>query len=461
MSGHLLIRHSLAHARVCVPSAASANDSRTDPFTETLGGLLLVFVLEDVIYAGKSLDFDSSDLPSTLHNPGQGSIEPRRLFFDFLQHFLWEVEALLPFVGLRAFVRCLDFVSLSPIAKRASRGKAGVELAHTCTDARAHLRIYRFTPRRQRFLYLGPMIRPLSAPTAAPHLAAPSARPPRPPALWTRSWPMSTTEPCPSPSAARESPETRPSLTALAALTLAAFGGGALAGRLSHASARDESPYSDFGQLGRVLVLVENQYVEPVDHKKVVEGAIKGMVRELDPHSAYMPPEDFRLFQSDTEGKFGGVGVEVDLRDDAITVIAPIEGSPAERAGIRSGDRIVAVDGQGARGEPLDKLIRKLRGAPGTKVQIGGAPRWLRIASHVRLGPRADQGHQRRWQAPRLGHSLPPLEAVSGRYAPRARPDHRAAARGILSSVRAACCSTCAATLGGSSTRLPRSPTNF
>jgi len=163
----------------------------------------------------------------------------------------------------------------------------------------------------------------------------------------------------------------RPSLTALAALTLAAFGGGAFAGRLSHATGRDESPYGDFGQLGRVLVLVENQYVEPVDHKKVVEGAIKGMVHELDPHSAYMPPDDFRLFQSDTEGKFGGVGVEVDLRDDAITVIAPIEGSPAERAGIRSGDRIVAVDGQGARGEPLDKLIRKLRGAPGTKVQIG------------------------------------------------------------------------------------------
>src|SRR5260221_8965136 len=115
---------------------------------------------------------------------------------------------------------------------------------------------------------------------------------------------------------------TKRSISALA-LTLAAFTGGALFGRLSFATSRDDSPYNDFGQLGRVLVLVENQYVEPVDHKKVVEGAIKGMVHELDPHSAYMPPEDFRLFQSDTEGKFGGVGVEVDLRDDAITVIAP------------------------------------------------------------------------------------------------------------------------------------------
>ena len=92
---------------------------------------------------------------------------------------------------------------------------------------------------------------------------------------------------------------------------LAGFAGTAIGGRMSHASTRAESPYSDFGQLGRVLVLVENQYVEPVDHKRVVEGAIKGMVHELDPHSAYMPPDDFRLFQSDTEGKFGGVGFDV------------------------------------------------------------------------------------------------------------------------------------------------------
>jgi carboxyl-terminal processing protease len=160
-------------------------------------------------------------------------------------------------------------------------------------------------------------------------------------------------------------------LPLLAALTLAAFTGGALVGRLSFATTREESPYRDLAQLARVLVLVENQYVEPVDHKRALEGAIKGMVRELDPHSAYLPPEDYRIFQSDTEGKFGGVGIEVDLRDDAITVIAPIEGSPAERAGIRSGDRIVSVDGVSARGEPIDRLVRRLRGTPGSRVQVG------------------------------------------------------------------------------------------
>jgi carboxyl-terminal processing protease len=159
-------------------------------------------------------------------------------------------------------------------------------------------------------------------------------------------------------------------LPLLAALTLAAFAGAAVS-RLSFATTREESPYGDLAQLARVLVLVENQYVEPVDHKRALEGAIKGMVHELDPHSAYLPPEDYRIFQSDTEGKFGGVGIEVDLRDDAITIIAPIEGSPAERAGVRSGDKIVTVDGQSSRGEPIDRLVRRLRGSPGSRVQIG------------------------------------------------------------------------------------------
>ena len=168
----------------------------------------------------------------------------------------------------------------------------------------------------------------------------------------------------------RHAVRSKKALPLLGAL-LAAFLGGAATGRLSFATTREESPYGDLAQLARVLVLVENQYVEPVDHKRALEGAIKGLVRELDPHSAYLPPEDYRIFQSDTEGKFGGVGIEVDLRDDAITVIAPIEGSPAERAGVHSGDKIVAVDGQSARGEPIDRLVRRLRGTPGSRVQIG------------------------------------------------------------------------------------------
>lgn len=123
-------------------------------------------------------------------------------------------------------------------------------------------------------------------------------------------------------------------------------------------------------QLGRVLVEIENSYVDPVERGKLVEGAIKGMVENLDPHSSYMPPEEWTQFQSDTEGKFGGVGLEVDGRGDRLLVIAPIEDSPAARAGIKSGDQIVAVDGEDVVAQPLDKIVKKMRGAPGTKVKI-------------------------------------------------------------------------------------------
>ncbi len=153
-----------------------------------------------------------------------------------------------------------------------------------------------------------------------------------------------------------------------------AFAGGAAAtiasSRTARATSQDESPYGAMAQLGRVLVTVENEYVEPVERAKIVNGAIEGMVAGLDPHSSYMTPQDFALFQSDTEGEFGGVGLEVDARSDVITVIAPIEGSPAERAGIRSGDKLLAVDGETALGVGLEKMVRKMRGKPGTHVKL-------------------------------------------------------------------------------------------
>jgi carboxyl-terminal processing protease len=131
-----------------------------------------------------------------------------------------------------------------------------------------------------------------------------------------------------------------------------------------------ESPYDVLAQMARVLVMVEHEYVDPVDRHRLAEGAIKGMVAELDPHSAYMPPEDYAIFQADTDGRFGGIGVEVDFGDDGIKVIAPIEGSPAERAGVKSGDRIVAIDNQSVRGKSPEELVRWMRGGPGTKVVI-------------------------------------------------------------------------------------------
>jgi carboxyl-terminal processing protease len=153
----------------------------------------------------------------------------------------------------------------------------------------------------------------------------------------------------------------------------AAFVGGACVTALGGGTrtARGDAPYAAVEQLGRVLVEVENEYVDPVERGRLVTGAIKGMVAELDPHSSYMAPDEFQAFESDTEGQFGGIGIEVETRHEQLVVLSPIEGSPAERAGIRSGDVIVSVDGRDASTEPLDKLVKHLRGPPGGHVKLG------------------------------------------------------------------------------------------
>ncbi|MFT3774134.1 MAG: S41 family peptidase [Minicystis sp.] len=155
-----------------------------------------------------------------------------------------------------------------------------------------------------------------------------------------------------------------------AALVLAAFAGGAATSHFAQATTQAASPYSPLDQLARVLVIVENQYVEPTQRNKLTEGAIKGMVAELDPHSSYLDPQEFAVFQGETSGKFGGVGIEVDFRNDYVTVIAPIEGSPAARAGVRPGDQILAIDGKPMRGERIDKLVTLMRGPKGSKVAL-------------------------------------------------------------------------------------------
>ncbi|MDC3954552.1 S41 family peptidase [Polyangium jinanense] len=155
-----------------------------------------------------------------------------------------------------------------------------------------------------------------------------------------------------------------------AGLVLAAFAGGAVTSQAVHARNQSSSPYDPFDQLSWVLVLVENHYVDPAQRNKIVEGAIKGMVAELDPHSAYMTPQEYTLFQSDTEGKFGGIGVEVDFRDERVIVLAPMEGSPAARGGVKAGDEIVAIEGKLVRGERLEKIIGLMRGPAGSRVRI-------------------------------------------------------------------------------------------
>jgi carboxyl-terminal processing protease len=156
----------------------------------------------------------------------------------------------------------------------------------------------------------------------------------------------------------------------LGALTLSAFAGGAWTASLSRASVGDQSPYDVIGQLSRVLVLIENEYVDAVDRDRLLNGAIKGMVAELDPHSSYLPPRDFTVLQDDTRGEFAGIGVEVDFRNDRVTVISPIEGSPAHHAGIRAGDAILSIDGASVQGKNASDLVKLMRGPAGTTVRV-------------------------------------------------------------------------------------------
>lgn len=119
-----------------------------------------------------------------------------------------------------------------------------------------------------------------------------------------------------------------------------------------------------------VLNLVEDQYVEPVDDGKLIRGAIKGMLQSLDPHSTYMNPDEYKELQVETRGTFGGVGIEITIRDGVLTVVSPIEGTPADRAGIKANDQIIKINGESTKDMSITEAVKRLRGPEGTKVRI-------------------------------------------------------------------------------------------
>ncbi|HEY3358786.1 MAG TPA: S41 family peptidase [Polyangia bacterium] len=133
---------------------------------------------------------------------------------------------------------------------------------------------------------------------------------------------------------------------------------------------RKLSPYHKLDIFTRVLSYVENNYVEEVSQEELVYGAVKGMVKTLDPHSAFLSPEEYRDMKVETEGEFGGVGIEVELRDGKLVVIAPIQGSPAAKAGLRSGDKITAIDGKSTAAMSINDAVHKMRGQRGTRVRL-------------------------------------------------------------------------------------------
>jgi carboxyl-terminal processing protease len=131
-----------------------------------------------------------------------------------------------------------------------------------------------------------------------------------------------------------------------------------------------EDTYEKLKVFTEILSLVQSNYVEEVNSRDLIYGAVKGMLDTLDPHSAFMTPEAFKEMQVETQGSFGGLGIEITVKDRMLTVVAPIDGTPAERAGILPGDRIVKIEGQATRDMTLMDAVRKLRGPKGSKVTI-------------------------------------------------------------------------------------------
>jgi carboxyl-terminal processing protease len=130
-------------------------------------------------------------------------------------------------------------------------------------------------------------------------------------------------------------------------------------------------PPQDARLLSEVMGLIHEDYVDKTDDHTLMSNAIRGMVGELDPHSAFMDKDEFEDLKIATEGNYSGIGVEVTAEDGVLTVIAPLDESPAARAGIRPGDAILSIDGRLLRGEPLDEAIKRIRGEPGTVVRLG------------------------------------------------------------------------------------------
>jgi len=154
----------------------------------------------------------------------------------------------------------------------------------------------------------------------------------------------------------------------LGSMLVVLFGIGWVAGR---GSARAGDLYQNLDLFVEILHRVQENYVDPVEPEKLITGAMKGMLRDLDPYSQFLDAGSYQNLQATTHGSFGGIGVEVSIRDDFPTVISPIEGGPAWTLGIRSGDVITRIEGKSASGLTIDEVAQRLRGPQGSHVQIG------------------------------------------------------------------------------------------
>ena len=153
---------------------------------------------------------------------------------------------------------------------------------------------------------------------------------------------------------------------------IALFVGGLLFfnGNGAKVEADTEEVYKNIEILTEVLRQVEKSYVEPQDSQKLIYGAIKGLVQSLDPHSSFMTKEEYKELMTETKGSFSGIGVEITIKDKILTVVSPIEGTPGYKAGIKSGDKIIKVEGESTQDMGLIEAVKRIRGPEGSKVNL-------------------------------------------------------------------------------------------
>ncbi|MBI2152110.1 MAG: S41 family peptidase [Candidatus Rokubacteria bacterium] len=143
-----------------------------------------------------------------------------------------------------------------------------------------------------------------------------------------------------------------------------------LGGTSASKSTDQGATYENLKLFTEVLSIVQTQYVDEVPPRDLVYSAIRGTLRGLDPHSSFLDPESYREMQVETTGTFGGLGIEITLKDDVLTVVSPIDGTPAYRAGLQPGDRIVKIEGITTKDLSLTDAVKRMRGKPGTKITI-------------------------------------------------------------------------------------------
>jgi len=139
---------------------------------------------------------------------------------------------------------------------------------------------------------------------------------------------------------------------------------------VQRAQALPDDTYKELQTFANVLAIVQKNYVEPVSTKRLINGAITGMLASLDPHSAYLTPDLYRDLEVETRGSFGGLGIEITIKNDVLTVVSPIEGTPAYEAGVKAEDEIIKINDDFTKGMTLTDAVKMMRGPKGSKIRL-------------------------------------------------------------------------------------------